>query len=43
VAKNEPDKPWENAGLSESIGSIENAEKRTDLKISEKVLNRFPL
>lgn len=43
VAKYEPDKPLENAGLSESIVSIENAEKRTGLKAFEKVLNRFPL
>ena len=43
VAKYELKKHLENAGLSEYIVSIENAEKMTDLKISERVLKRFPL
>jgi hypothetical protein len=43
VAKYELQKHMESEGISEYIVSIENAEKMTDLKISEKVLKRFPL
>jgi hypothetical protein len=43
VAKYELEKHLENAGLSDYIVSIENAEKMTDHKISERVLKRFPL
>jgi hypothetical protein len=43
VAKYELQKHMESQGISEYIVSIENAEKMTDLKISEKVLKRFPL
>ena len=43
VAKYELEKHLENAGLSDYIVSIDNAEKMTDLKIAEKVLKRFPL
>jgi hypothetical protein len=43
VAKYELQKHLESEGISEYIVSIENAEKMTDLKISEKVLKRFPL
>jgi hypothetical protein len=43
VAKYELQKHMESEGISEYIVSLENAEKMTDLKISEKVLKRFPL
>ena len=43
VAKYELEKHLEDAGLSDYIVSIENAEKMTDLKIAEKVLKRFPM
>jgi len=43
VAKYELEKHLVDAGLSDYIVSIENAEKMTDLKIAEKVLKRFPM
>ncbi len=43
MAKYELEKHLESAGLSNYIVSIENAEKMTDIKISERVLKRFPL
>jgi len=43
VAKYELEKHLESAGLADYIVSIDNAETMTDLKISERVLKRFPL
>jgi hypothetical protein len=43
VAKYELQKHMDNMGLSDRIVSIEDAGKMTDLQISTKVLQRFPL
>lgn len=43
VAKDELQKRLKDAGLSEHIVSVENAEKMTDLEIATKVQKRFPI